>query len=82
MARSASREIDAKDDLNMLRLKSRKHELIIVVDDKFTLMVLQEYPGFWIEPHPPPPTPQTMTSSLIALMMKQHEFGHRKIQNC
>lgn len=57
MARSAAREIEAKDDLNMLRIKSRKHELMVVVDDKFTLMVLQEYPGFWIEPPPPPPTP-------------------------
>ena len=57
MCRSAAREIEAKDDLTMLRIKSRKHELMIVVDDRFTLMVLQEYPGFWIEPSPPPPTP-------------------------
>jgi hypothetical protein len=57
MCRSATREIEAKDDLHMLRIKSRKHEMMVIVDDKFTLIVLQEYPGFWIEPPPPPPTP-------------------------
>ncbi|KAG0578429.1 hypothetical protein M758_4G019900 [Ceratodon purpureus] len=57
MCRSAAREIEPKDELQMLRIKSRKHEMIVVVDDKFTLLLLQEYPGFWIEPPPPPPTP-------------------------
>lgn len=57
MCRSAARELEAKDDLQMLRIKSRKHEAIVVVDDRFTIMVLQEYPGFWIEPPPPPPPP-------------------------
>lgn len=57
MTRSAVREIDAKDDLTMMRIKSRKHEMMIIVEEKFTLMALQEYPGFWVEPPPPPPTP-------------------------
>nr|XP_024391350.1 dynein light chain roadblock-type 2-like [Physcomitrium patens] len=58
MVRSAVREIECKEDLTMMRIRSRKHEMMIVVDEKFTLMVLQEYPGFWIEPPPLPPTPQ------------------------
>jgi hypothetical protein len=57
MCRSAAREIETKDDLHMLRIKSRKHEMMVIVDDKFTLIVFQEYPGFWIEPPPAPPTP-------------------------
>ena len=57
MCRSAAREIEAKDDLHMLRIKSRKREMMVIVDDKFTLIVLQEYPGFWIKPPPPPLTP-------------------------
>jgi hypothetical protein len=57
MARSAVREIEAKDDLRMMRIKSRKHEMMIIVEEKFTLMALQEYPGFWVEPPPPPPPP-------------------------
>jgi len=57
MARSAVREIEAKDDLHMMRIRSRKHEMMVIVEEKFTLMALQEYPGFWVEPPPPTPTP-------------------------
>ena len=57
MCRSAAREVEAKDDLQMLRIKSRKHEMMVIVNDRFTLMILQEYPGYWIEPSPPPPPP-------------------------
>lgn len=31
---------------------------MVVVEEKFTLMAIQEYPGFWVEPPPPPPPPK------------------------
>ena len=58
MCRSAVRELEPKNDLQMIRIKSRKHEIMVVVEEKFTLMAIQEYPGFWVEPPPPPPPPK------------------------
>ncbi|CAM6016521.1 unnamed protein product [Sphagnum balticum] len=58
MSRSAVREIDPKNDLKMLRIKSKKHEIMVVVDPQFTLMIIHEYPGHYVEPPPPPPPPK------------------------
>ncbi|CAM6110686.1 unnamed protein product [Calypogeia fissa] len=55
MTRSAIRELDPQNDLNMIRIKSLRHELIAVIDLQFTLIVIQQYPGFVPEELPPPP---------------------------
>ncbi|KAG6550514.1 hypothetical protein Mapa_007882 [Marchantia paleacea] len=46
MTRSAIRELDAQNDVQMIRIKSLRHELIAVIDMQFTLLVAQQYPGF------------------------------------
>jgi hypothetical protein len=30
----------------------------VVVDPQFTLMIIHEYPGHYVEPPPPPPPPK------------------------
>ncbi|KAL2650520.1 hypothetical protein R1flu_018648 [Riccia fluitans] len=46
MARSAIRELDPQNDVQMIRIKSLRHELIAIIDLQFTLLVAQQYPGF------------------------------------
>ncbi|BFI16915.1 dynein light chain roadblock-type [Marchantia polymorpha subsp. ruderalis] len=46
MTRSAIRELDPQNDIQMIRIKSLRHELIAVIDMQFTLLVAQQYPGF------------------------------------
>ncbi|KAJ7241187.1 hypothetical protein O6H91_06G088400 [Diphasiastrum complanatum] len=41
MARSAVRELDPQNDLQMLRIKSHLHEIIVLADLYFTIIVVQ-----------------------------------------
>lgn len=61
MARSFVREIHPQNDLQMLRIKSYLHELIILVDWHFTLVLIQDYLGLKQEP-PTPPTSEPANS--------------------
>jgi len=36
--------LDAEDDMKLLRLRTRKHELVIVPDSKFLLIVVHDTP--------------------------------------
>ncbi|GHJ87138.1 hypothetical protein NliqN6_3540 [Naganishia liquefaciens] len=40
--RSGIVEVDETDDLRLLRIRTKKHELIITPDDKYLLIVLQD----------------------------------------
>ena len=41
MARSSLRELDNQNDLRMLRIRSTTHEIIIVNETEFALIVVQ-----------------------------------------
>ena len=40
-ARSTLRELDATNDLKFLRIRSKKHEIMIAPDSEYTLIVIQ-----------------------------------------
>ncbi len=48
-ARSIVRDLDPTNELTYLRLKSRKHEVLVAPDDEYILIVVQ---------NPPAPLPQ------------------------
>lgn len=41
-ARDVVRELDPQNDINFLRLRSKKHEIMIAPDKEFTLIVVQD----------------------------------------
>lgn len=41
-ARSVVRELDPQNDIHFLRLRSKKHEIMIAPDKDFTLIVVQD----------------------------------------
>ena len=41
-ARSAVRDIDPQNDLTFLRIRSKKHEIMVAPDPEYLLIVVQE----------------------------------------
>jgi len=42
MARSLVRDIDPKNDLQFLRVRSKQHEIMVYADKEFSLIVVQD----------------------------------------
>ena len=42
-ARSLVRDLDPKNDLRYLRLRAKRHEVLVAVDDEFIVIVIQRW---------------------------------------